>query len=197
MALESSEQLAERLKAEGSWTAFCDRRAELESEGWSKKDAYGKAVSEFSGENTTADLPIPMTDVNGRGFPIPAGVSKPIAATSDMFAGKTATISQVIQWVFESMELADVKPDAAPSAGAWGLLMHCRKNPDAKQDFYLSVWPKLLPAKSQLDVGHGFSDDGRALELIDRVARISQESVLRAGTKGLSGKPGVSQTTTA
>ena len=41
--------------------------------------------------------------------------------------------------------------------------MTARTDPTLRQRFYTDIWPKLLPTKSQLDVGNKFADDGRHL----------------------------------
>jgi len=77
----------------------------------------------------------------------------------------------IVQFVFDHMDV-DVKPEDAPSAGAWGLLMAVRNDPTLKMDFYKTIWPRLLPSRSQIETGDKFTDDGReTLEIIGKVER--------------------------
>ena len=76
----------------------------------------------------------------------------------------TASERVVVQWVFDNMHNRGVKQKDAPTLGAWGLLQECREDGTTRRNFYMSVWPKLLPSRSELDKEGQFEDDNRDLE---------------------------------
>ena len=86
------------------------------------------------------------------------------------FKGKKSKPAEDLKWVAECMYDGEVTEKEAPSAVAWGLLMTCRKNPAAFQDFWLSIYPKMLPTKAQFEAEEKMrGDDGKSIiELCDR-----------------------------
>ncbi len=77
-----------------------------------------------------------------------------------------------LKWVFQALGSKDLKPEDAPSAGAWALLTNLNDDEMMLKDFYRTVFPKLLPSKSQLDKGDDRADDGRKLfGIIERLLR--------------------------
>ncbi len=104
----------------------------------------------------------------------------PVNATSEgielMDAGdfsdrKNVSENEKLRWVFENMQLADVRPEDAPSAGAWALLQTYREDNDARRDFYKNTWPKLL-TKEDAEKGGKLNDSGKeAIELIERLEK--------------------------
>ena len=65
-----------------------------------------------------------------------------------------------------------------------------RKNPEFRLDFYKTVWPKLLPSKSQMEAAERFKDTGHESlrELIDLVADSLGEGAAPDGTEGSPGE---------
>ena len=112
------------------------------------------------------------------------------------FAGKPeADVRSILLWVFESVDVADVTPAMAPSAGAWSLLSCVRKWPEFRQEFYRHMFPRLLPSRSQLETEARFKDSGHETirELIERVAVAIGEGPAPVGAEGPPGEFEVSQ----
>lgn len=77
-----------------------------------------------------------------------------------------------IRWVFQALGSDGLKPEDAPSAGAWAYFCQLKEDQMMRKDFYRTVAPKLLPSKSQLDKGDDRVDDGRKLfGIIERLLR--------------------------
>jgi len=100
------------------------------------------------------------------------GVLKATASKSDFtkWDGKIDTISD-INWIYNNLMIADVKPEDAPSPGAWAHLMYHRSNQAAMTEFFTKVYPRLIPSKSAVEkLQDKFHDDGRAtFDLLDRL----------------------------
>jgi hypothetical protein len=79
--------------------------------------------------------------------------------------GRKTNEDSSIRWAFENLMVMDVSPADAPSAGAWGLLLWARSNPD---DFY-RLWTRILPNKAQIEQRSRFNATGSTdLELVER-----------------------------
>jgi hypothetical protein len=78
-----------------------------------------------------------------------------------------------IRWVFHALGAKDLKPEDAPSTGAWNLLQTLKYNEIALNQFYTTVYPKLLPTRAQLEKGeNNRAEDGRKqFDLIDQILR--------------------------
>ena len=78
-----------------------------------------------------------------------------------------------IRWVFHALGAKDLKPQDAPSTGAWSLLQTLRNDEIALKSFYTTVYPKLLPTRAQLEKGeNNRAEDGRKqFDLIDQILR--------------------------
>jgi hypothetical protein len=80
-------------------------------------------------------------------------------------------------WVYNNLQIQNPDPKTAPSMGAYAHLKHLQENPDSKKDFLKSVYPRLIPPKSQLDSGNKFNDDNRTIfDLLDRLQAESADS---------------------
>ncbi len=118
---------------------------------------------------------------NGDKVSIPTGVviqydgkdavkSKDELVDPKIFEGKKeVSENEKLRWVYESMKLEDVRPEDAPSAGAWGMYEHYRYSPQRLEKFYDTLVPKLM-SKEDTDKGGKLADDGKeAIELIERL----------------------------
>jgi len=78
-----------------------------------------------------------------------------------------------IRWVFHALGTKDLKPEDAPTSGAWSLLQMLRYDDIALKSFYTTVYPKLLPTRAQLEKGdNNRAEDGRKqFDLIDQILR--------------------------
>jgi len=135
------------------------------------------------------------------------GILKATALKSDFskWDGKIDTISD-INWIYNHLMIADVKPADAPSPGAWAHLQYHKSTPAAMDEFFTKVYPRLIPAKGTIQkMQDKFHDDGRTtFDLLDRllaecgdgseqVPDIPLVLPERAGLQNQAGKPSVSQ----
>jgi hypothetical protein len=99
-------------------------------------------------------------------------VPKSTAAKADFskWDGKIDTISD-INWIYNHLMIADVKPSDAPSPGAWAHLQYHRSTPAAMDEFFTKVYPRLIPSKGAIQKMQDlFHDDGRTtFDLLDRL----------------------------
>jgi hypothetical protein len=124
------------------------------------------------------DVPIPGPVVNSSTLqPAPPvrkgkGILKATAVRADFadWDGKIDTISD-INWIYNHLMMADVKPADAPSPGAWAHLQYHRSTPAAMDEFFTKVYPRLIPAKGTIQkMQDKFHDDGRTtFDLLDRL----------------------------
>jgi hypothetical protein len=100
------------------------------------------------------------------------GILKATAKRDDFknWDGKIDTISD-INWIYNHLMVADVKPEDAPSPGAWAHLQYHRSSPAAMDDFFTKVYPRLIPAKGVIQkLQDKLHDDGRTtFELLERL----------------------------
>jgi hypothetical protein len=132
------------------------------------------------------------------GNTVAAGVLADIASqlpddgqvTLAMFADKPkANIREVVQWVFDFMEIDDVTPDMAPSSGAWGLLKWARASRNNKTEFYRTLYAKFIPSKAQIDNEDKFADDGRKqLDILDRITTAYKDALLSSRSERPGGE---------
>ncbi len=126
MRRETQDGFRQRLRQEGRFKEFSARRKDLQAEGLSPSESWERAAAEFGfGE--------PRTVADG-------GFSSPQKATSEMFQGQTASVQSDFEWVYENQAVEDVRPENAPSSGAWGLLQFARMEPRA---FY-TEWLRII-----------------------------------------------------
>ena len=77
---------------------------------------------------------------------------------------------EVVEWVFENMDVEGLVAGDAPSAGAWALLKECRSSRSVRELFYMNVWVKLLPTRGSVDeAAERRRAEGVALEHVERV----------------------------
>ena len=135
------------------------------------------------------------------------GILKPTAKKADFknWDGKIDTISD-INWIYNHLMIADLKPEDAPSPGAWAHLQYHRSSPAAMDEFFTKVYPRLIPAKGVIQKMQDlFHDDGRTtFDLLERLlaedaAGEGEVPVLqvvlpeRPGLQDLTGQSPVSQ----
>ena len=126
MRRETQDGFRQRLRQEGRFKDFSARRKDLQAEGLSPSESWDRAAAEFGfGEPHS---------VAGGGF------SSTQQVTSEMFQGRTASLQSDFGWVYENQAVEDVRPENAPSSGAWGLLQFARMEPRA---FY-TEWLRMV-----------------------------------------------------
>jgi len=105
-----------------------------------------------------------------------------------------------LKWVFHALGAKDLRPEDAPSPGAWNLLYELQHDSVMLKQFYTTVYPKLLPSRAQMDKGEDRAEDGRKLfgiiegllrepaddapVLSDTERRARELAVSRAGAQG-------------
>ncbi len=124
------------------------------------------------------DVPIPGPVISESSLQkVPAetakkGILKATAKMADFskWDGKIDTIAD-INWIYNHLMVADVKPEDAPSPGAWAHLQYHRSNNAAMADFFTKVYARLIPAKGTIQkMQDKFHDDGRAtFDLLERL----------------------------
>ena len=134
-APESKLELTNRLRAEGRWDAACEFRERVRE----KHKSAGKtkkAAGILAWQAMATKYPPP---------PEPEMKSVP----SNVFANKPATtITQDIEWVYQTMAFSDVEPEQAPSGGAWGMLLFVRASDRNRSEFFRNLLSKILPSRS-------------------------------------------------
>ena len=164
---ETRVELKERLQSEGRWAEYVKRRAEVALEGTISLGAASKILlkKEFKSLNPSRRRKGPKR-VSFRNSSI---------KLSDFDPEKKTGIREIVEWVFNHVDVEDVTPSMAPSPGAWSLLISVRDDPGVRADFYKSIWAKLLPTKTQIEEEDKFSDDGSDIaELIGRLQQARQ-----------------------
>jgi len=82
-----------------------------------------------------------------------------------------------LTWIYNHIAVMDVKPEDAPSPGAFAHLKFIQKNQVNQVDFFTKVYPRIIPSKSQIETLNKFNDDGRSdIDLLDRLLTESKES---------------------
>jgi hypothetical protein len=177
--MESRRALKERLIREGRWDAFVARREDLKCQGLEPKAAWEQTIHEFEqvSEQKQTGVAKSADSTDGSG-----DVSAVVLDCKVRNAGG-ASPRKVVEWVFDNLLVDSLKPDDAPSPGAWALLQDLKQYPDLRKEFYRSIWSKLLPTKTELDAAEKFSDDGREqIKLIERVRQASKDTVQQSGS---------------
>lgn len=134
MARESKAELTDRLRREGHWDAFKDRREQLKAEGVPASDAWVKAAMEFP--PTTESVPVPI---------------RPRATRRQLRSLKRKPaigMLKAAQWTAENLDCDWLRPADAPGLEAWSLREWARTNGATRSEFYrifgksLAVIPK-------------------------------------------------------
>lgn len=83
--------------------------------------------------------------------------------------GRSVSENEKIRWVNENMRVAGITLKDAPSTGAYGMLLHYRKNDSRREKFYDTLVPRLM-TKEETEKGDKLHDTGKdTIELIDRL----------------------------
>lgn len=101
-------------------------------------------------------------------------------------AGRKAPILDEIDWVKNNLsrDVSDVPPDDPPSMFSVVLLNWANENLSAFLDKFVT---KLIPDKRQLEFSSQAKDDGRQLEMLQRL----EEEFYSERSTGVSQEPGV------
>lgn len=132
MARESKAELMDRLRREGRFEAFTNRREGLRAAGTLAKQAWYEAAVEFPPPTVVADAP------------------KPSPVDLEALKGKpTVPIDKAAAWVFDCLDADWITPADAPSPGAWSLLHWARTSNATRSDFYRLFAAKFMPTSQE------------------------------------------------
>jgi len=96
-------------------------------------------------------------------------------------------LAKGVLWAYEHM--GEENPEGAPSAGAYAMWRWAREHPSNMSDFYLTVLPKVMPSKQQVEQDERYADDGRHItQLIEDVERASGGTALSDGSEDAGGE---------
>lgn len=167
------------LQASGSqvFKSFCARRTALECGGQLTVDeAHRTAVEEFRAHIETGSQLEKERAAVPRGTAPTKGLEGFLCSKDDFEDVEACGSVQSVAWVFDNLALRDLQPSDAPSPGAWGLVCWVRETPGNRTEFYRTIWPKLLPSRTQIDDGADWRDDGRKqLSEIDQILRYADD----------------------
>ena len=174
------------LMRHGQWPAFCQRRDELKASvpNWRERDTIlereflpeGALEGELRLQQTAAgrvvNPAVPPTD-----SPVPEGHRTGAETTDLIDAGrlrqKDMPWPEVQDWVAKHIEIANVQPEDAPNAEAWGLLVWARKH---KKDFWLS-YGKQKAAETDESAA---ARDMKIEELLKQLTQIRDGAIVEA-----------------
>ena len=114
----------------GKWDDYDARRSELRENGMSRYDALQKAAEEFLG-----DL--------DKFFGENKGTLKAEKVEKSERKDSTSLMEDAM-WVYNNLDVKDVKAEDAPSSGAWGWLQKVRGSAVLLQDFFIATTLKAL-----------------------------------------------------
>ncbi len=141
-----------RCQSAGLWESYLLYREQLKDDkGIPKLDAYRVAKMIFLDRIKQVEGGKVLTPDE-----IPKAADKPDApglklAPASVFAGKTATPREVIEWVAGHLAIAEVEAKDAPSSAAWGMLCDIRRNPKMADNFWNTLYSKLLTKREVKD----------------------------------------------
>ncbi len=138
---ESKINLTHRLEREGRWdeaSRFKDEHiAKLRAEGKNRKEAQQAAWEALEQQFP----PLEAEPAGSEEGAYPADLIETGALASNDFHDDA-------RWVYHNIAVADVKPEDAPTPGAWALLKWAKRNEDR---FFEQVMPKANAAKQSHD----------------------------------------------
>jgi hypothetical protein len=167
-----------RMKKEGRWREFVQRRNALNLQGdLTVEQRNEQIMREFGGDPSTLPVPIHKLHERRNGVAPPLAhqkeAMKPFAPHPDCeftAEGAKADAREIIDWIYNHMGNPAEEIIEAPSLGALVYLYKCQHVGSMQETFYNSIWPKLLPTKAQTETGDRMADDGSdVLDLIERV----------------------------
>lgn len=181
---ESKIDLTERLRREGRWpeaSAFKDQVVrELRAKGTKRTEAAEHGWEEMA--RNFPPLPAPEPEPAALGESADLDQNDGIGALPEWIEdGAPPDLARDIKWVYQQLENRRVRPEQAPSAGAWSLLQWAR---EYRSRFFEQLLPKALAAKASEDE-EGVRREKRRVEEIQAMIEKLQEGFeeeLRADT---------------
>ncbi len=96
-------------------------------------------------------------------------------------AEQQLSVLKEVEWVKNNLVVADVKPEDAPSPGAWAMLVSYRASPGTARFFFEKIVSATMPRRQEIEAQERFKDDGRKLDdMADGVKKMADLAVERA-----------------
>ena len=178
-------EIKAKLKSSGVWKAFCDYRDELKASGDTAPEAHEKSLSRF----LTPGVPAESRPTSAANPTAGAPPSRPdaidvMAAYAEDFRGKEVSEVESIRWVARNINIVDATPVDCPDPMAWNLLVQCRGSQMFCQDFWKTMFTKIIPSRAQLETKVDEENDGDStIALIGKfqeAARKAEEACLQS-----------------
>ncbi len=214
---EGKREFKERLQSEGRWDEFViARQMYQDHHGVSLSEAGSEIYPFFKPGSKSEDLEgqkwmdvksLPPDRFQKKKTELDAAERQlreaQAAEDDDEFDGwSRADLPMDIIWVYQNMKVTGVKPEDAPSSGAWALLEWARK-PANMRDFYKDFLSRMLPTRAEVDREWQHADDGKSveetcnqlLELADELGSgaDSEGTILLDGAQSTPPQPEVAQ----
>jgi len=161
---ESKIVATERLRREGRWEEASMYRDEIRkkarADGHSKADANEQAWQAMSQQYP----PLPQDDLPGD--ILRRGV-KLLDLSPDDFDGQSDLVLDTL-WVYDHLTNKGATAEAAPSLGAWSLLLWAR---ESRNRFFEQVLPKAMSAKKKVEADKHHVSDDKGLEEIEKMIK--------------------------
>lgn len=78
-------------------------------------------------------------------------------------------VKRDLMWAFQALGAKDLKPEDAPSCGAWFIYTTTFNNDLSKKAFITGPLTKLLPTKAQMEKDDRAEDGRKQFDLIDQL----------------------------
>lgn len=180
------EKKSRTYREEGVWRAFCNLRSSYRvcctDETGYVNHHYANSISQMQIDTYL----LRRSKGEAISLPMPYGHVPEVEASGDedmydlaAFGDKAdADMDPVgdLTWIYNNIPILDVKPEDAPSPGAFAHLKFVQASDDNKVDFFTKVYPRIIPSKSQIESMDRFRDDGREhFELLDKLLAESKD----------------------
>ena len=80
-------------------------------------------------------------------------------------------VKKDLLWAYRALGAKDLKPEDAPSPGAWFIYATTKDSDLAKKSFITGPLTKLLPTKAQMEKDDRAEDERKIFNLIERLLR--------------------------
>ena len=176
-----SEEFAAYLKEQGTFAEFKAMRLNLIDKGRTKKGAWEEAARVFGFDQWKSG------EEQARPIEHRAVKPKPERPDSAVFEGKVSSLRGDFGWVYDSLSLGDVKPEDAPSSGAWGLLEFARLDPKS----FFTEWMRMVARSEDTSARDRevVEDARRSTAEITEMLRTIRTAVVPADPEGAGGEP--------
>lgn len=185
-----SEENKARMKADGSWTAFVKYKAYAKVNGLPrpKPGSWGPEDAERFGKELTPDsVQAPGQQATNKNTG-KAGSQEDTVVINTIAGGpkyvesgkarSNASSMQAIAWVAENMSKSLVP--TAPSAEAYNMLVWVKSSAVAKREYWLRMYPKLIPDKVDEKTSVSVKDDSgyQLCKIEEQMAKLAATDIV-------------------